>query len=66
MSPKLLTLAKSSALTFATACGLELYAAMQSGASWGDIGWVPLLSAVTFTAVRTTLKALLELRSGAL
>jgi outer membrane lipopolysaccharide assembly protein LptE/RlpB len=51
---------KSAAITFATACGLELYAAMQAADTWSDIGWAPLLSAITFTAVRAVIKEALK------
>ena len=56
---KLLEHAKSAALTFAATLGVEFYAATEGAQEWGDLTWGPLISAVTFTAARSALKALL-------
>lgn len=50
--------AKSAALTFASAVGLEVYAGLQNAANWGDVAWGALLSAATFTAARAAMKVL--------
>ena len=55
--------AVSAALTFSTALGIELYAATSDAVTWSDVGWSPLLSAATLTAVRAVLRSFLDLRA---
>jgi hypothetical protein len=55
---------QSATITFATALGLELYAATADAVVWSDVGWTPLLSAATLTATRAVVRALLDLRGA--
>lgn len=63
MKETILRHAKSAAITFASVLGVEIYAVMQNADAWGDVGWAPAVSAVTFTAARSTLKALILAKS---
>ena len=62
-SATIITHAKSAALTFAATMAVEVYAAVQHAEYWSDIVWAPLLSAVTLTAARTALKALITAKA---
>ena len=55
--------AKSAALTFVSAFGVQLYAATETATDWHDVSWVPMISAISFTAVRAVLKALIMVRA---
>lgn len=54
------TYAQSAGLTFATALGLELYAAMATADDWSGVGWNAVVSGATFAAVRTLLRWALD------
>lgn len=52
--------ARSALLTMGSTFLVEIYVAMNAASDWGDIGWRPLLSAASFTAVRAVLRVMVK------